>query len=184
MATELRPYNWRDETSRLVWELDRAHSRIEDLGSALDNGDRVSADHTLRLAHDTITSVAQAVKTMGVEFPPKADADEPDAIGSSLAIGGSGAAAIALDVLMNAMVALALTDDTSDADFLIGACVDAENAYEVSAAVLEAAPHGDGPALFDLRRAFETEGEIALRKKLTTARPRVRQIYERVRRAA
>ncbi len=184
MTSDLRSYDWRVETGRLVLELHRAHSTIEDLGSALDDGDEFSTDHTLRLAQDAVTSVARSVKTMRAELPPGADPDEPDVIGSSLAIGGSGAAAIALDVLVNAMVALALTDDTADADFLIGACVDAETAYEVSAAVVEAAPRRDGSEMLNLRRAFETDGGIALRKKLFRARPRVREIYERVRRAA
>ena len=154
------------------------------LGSALEEGDESSANETLRSAHDAVTSIAQAVKTMRAELPPQADSNEPDAIGLNLAVGGSGIATIALDVLVNAMVALALTDDDRDTDFLIGACVDAESAYEVSAAVLHAAPGRDGPAIMDLCRAFETEGGIALRRKLTRTRPRVREIYERARQVA
>ena len=91
---------------------------------------------------------------------------------------------MALDTMVNAMMALALTHDGSDLDFLIGIYVDAESAYEVAEAVVQAAPRRHGTAVMDLRRAFETEGGIALREKLTKARPRVREIYERARRAA
>jgi hypothetical protein len=184
MKSDLQPYNWRNETSRVVWELDRAHSTLQDLSCALDEGDERSAQHTLQLAHDAVTSVAHSVKAMRAELPPDADSNEPEVVGSTLAVGGSGVATIALDVLVNAMVALSLTDDTNETDFLIGACVDAESAYEVSAAVLHAAPERQGAAMLELRRAFETDGGIALRKKLTRARPRVREIYERARRAA
>jgi hypothetical protein len=103
--------------------------------------------------------------------------NDTDAIGLALAIGGSGVAAIALDVMVNAMVALADTDEDDDTDFLIGACVDAQSAYEVSAAVVKAAPSKGGPAIRDLQRAFGTEGEIAVRKRLTA---RVLEINERV----
>ncbi len=184
MASGLQDYSWRDQTSRVAWELDRAHSTIEDLSVALDEGDELAAQQTLRLAQDAVTSAAHSVKAMRAKLPPDADSNEPEVIGSTLAVGGSGVATIALDVLVNAMVALALTDDTNETDFLVGACVDAESAYEVSTAVLQAAPVRDGAAMLDLRRAFETEGGIALRKKLTRARPQVRKIYERARRAA
>jgi len=184
MASGLHPFNWRDETGRLLGKLDHAHSTIADLGSALDEGDEFSAHQTLRSAHDAVTSIAQAVKALRAALPLHTDSNEPDTIGLNLAVGGSGTATIALDVLVNAMVALALTDDDTDTDFLIGACVDAESAYEVSAAVLQAAPQRDGPAMMELCRAFETDGGIALRKRLTRARPRVREIYEQARRAA
>jgi len=184
MASGLHPFNWRDETGRLLGKLDHARSTIEDLGSALEEGDESCAHQTLRSAHDAVASIAQAVKTMRAELPLQADSNEPDTVGLNLAVGGSGIATIALDVLVNATVALALTADDRDTDFLIGACVDAESAYEVSAAVLQAAPQRDGPAMMELRRAFETEGGIALRKRLTRARPRVRELYEQARQAA
>src|SRR6202030_4174965 len=92
----------------------------------------------------------------------------------------SGAATEALDVMVNAMVALAATEDEEDTDFLIGACVDAGNAYEVGAAVVEAAPRTHGIAMLNLKRAFETEGSVALRKRVTGSRPLVLEINERV----
>jgi hypothetical protein len=121
---------------------------------------------------------------MREELPPDTPLDEPDAVGSTLTLGGSGVATIALDVMVNAMLALAATDNNDDTDFLIGACVDAESAYEVSAAVVEAAPRRDGAAMADLQKAFDTEGGLALRRKLIEARPRVREIHDRVRRVA
>jgi hypothetical protein len=176
-----RPYDWREETVRVEWKLDRAHSAMEDLGTALDEGDDASAHHVATLAHEAVGSAAQAVKTLHSEQPPTERLNEPDAIGSTLAIGGSGVATIALDVMVNAMVALAGTDDEDDTDFLIGTCIAAESAYEVSTAVVQAASTRDGPAMLDLQRAFETEGGVALRKKVARARPRVREINERIR---
>jgi len=186
MALDLqqRPYDWREKTVRLEWKLDRAHSAMEDLGTALDEGDDASARSVARSAHDAVGSAAQAVKTLHSEQPPTDDLNEPDAIGSTLAIGGSGVATIAVDVMVNAMVALAGTDDEDDTDFLIGTCIAAESAYEVSTAVVQAASRRDGPAMLDLQRAFETEGGVALRKRVTKSRPRVREINERIRAVA
>jgi hypothetical protein len=180
-------YDWREATNRLVHKLDRAHDAVAELGSALDKGDDAAARQTVQFAHEAVDSVAHAVKTMRSELPPDTALDEPDVVGSTLALGGSGVATIALDVMVNAMMALASTDendDRDDTDFLIGACVDAESAYEVSTAVMQAAPMREGRAILDLRKAYETEGGLALRKRLIDARPRVREIHERVRRVA
>jgi len=181
LSLQLRPYDWREKTVRLEWKLDRAHSAMEDLGNALDEGDDASAHQVAALAHEAVGSAAQAVKSLHAEQPPTERLSEPEAIGSALAIGGSGVATLALDVMVNAMVALAGTDDEDDTDFLIGACIAAESAYEVSTAVVQAASTRDGPAMLDLLRAFETEGGVALRKKVARARPLVREINERIR---
>ena len=103
-------------------------------------------------------------------------------IGSTLALGGSGVATIALDVMVSAMLALAATDDGDETDFLIGACLDAENAYEMSTAVVQDAPRRDTPAMLDLKRAFDTDGSVALRQRVITTRSRVREINERLKR--
>ena len=174
------PYDWREKTIHLVWKLDRAHSKVEELGAALDQGDSAAVRQVLRSAQEAVGSAAEAVKTLDADQSATEGMDEPDVIGSRLAIGGSGLATVALDVMTNAWVALAVTDDGDDTDFLIGACVDAENAYEVSAAVVEAAPRADGSAMLDLKRAFETDGEVALRKRVTRARPRVLEIRKRI----
>jgi hypothetical protein len=175
-----RPFNWREKTVQLASELERAHATMEELGAALDRGDESSVRTMARSAHDAVGSVGYAVKALHRAQPPTEQLDKPDAIGSTLAIGGSGVATIALDVLVSAMVALAATDDGEDTDFLIGACLDAENAYEVGAAVVAAAPNRDAPAMVDLRRAYDTEGSVALRRRVLRARPRVQQIRERV----
>jgi hypothetical protein len=182
MAVDLqqRPYDWREKTVQLAFELERAHATMEDLGAALDKGDDVSARHIAKSAHEAVGSVGQAVKTLRSEQPPAEHLAQPDAIGSALAIGGSGVATIALDVMVSAMLALAATDDGDETDFLIGACLDAESAYEVSAAVVAAAPRRDVPEILDLRRAYETEGSAALRTRVIKARPRVRAIRRRV----
>ena len=164
-------YNWREKSMHLRWKLDRAHSTVEDVGVALNEGDDASARQIIRSAHEAVGSAAEAVKTLQAEQPSTEDLDYPDAVGSALAIGGSGAATDALDVMVNAMVALAATEDEEDTDFLLGACVDAGNAYEVGAAVVEAAPRTHGIAMLNLKRAFETEGGVALRKRVTKSRP-------------
>ena len=54
----------------------------------------------------------------------------------------------------------------------------------VAAAVVEAVPRRQGPAVMELRRAFETDGGIAIRERLTRVQPRVREIYRWSRQAA
>jgi hypothetical protein len=176
------PCDWRKKATQLAFQLERAHSAMEDLGAALDEGDEESARLNARSAHEAVGSVGYAVKTLHTQLPPRELLDEPDAIGSTLAIGGSGVATIALDVMVTAMLALAATDDGDVTDFLIGACLDAENAYEMSAAVVQDAPRRDPPAMFDLQRAFDTDGSVALRQRVITTRSRVREINERIRR--
>jgi len=182
MDLQQHPYDWRRKALQLASQLERAHSAMEDLGAALDDGDEASARLNERSAHEAVGSVGYAVKTLHTEQPPAELLDEPDAIGSTLAIGGSGVATIALDVMVTAMLALAATDDGDETDFLIGACLDAENAYEMSAAVVQDAPRRSTPAMFDLQRAFDTDGSVALRQRVITTRSRVREINERIKR--
>ena len=115
-----RPFDWRQRALQLASELERAHSTLEDLGVALENGDDDSARHIARSAHEAVGSVGYSVKALRSEQPPAAELDKPDAIGSTLAIGGSGVATIALDVMVSAMLALAATENVDDTDFLIG----------------------------------------------------------------
>ena len=187
MILKLPAFDWRESALDLAWKLNRAHNLVDALGTALANGDDVSAQRSEEAAHNAVYSVARRLEAVRSELSPDIAMTESDAVGSTLAIGGSGVATLALDVMVNAKVALAATDETDetdDADFLVRACADAENAYEVAAAVVKAVPSREGPAVMELRRAFETEGGIALRRKLTKARPRVREIYERVKQAA
>jgi hypothetical protein len=183
-VSDWRETDWREKALHLAWKLNRAHNLIDDLGIALDEGDGRSALRRAEVAQNAINSVARALNAMRIEPSPDVPLAEPDAVGSTLAFGGSGVATMALDVKVNAMMALATTRDKGETDFLIGAYVDAESAYKVAAAVVETAPRRQGPAVMELRRAFETEGGMALKKRLTQARPRVREIYERTRRAA
>lgn len=181
---EHQTFDWREKASHLAWKLNRAHSLIEDVGTALDHGDEKSAQRRAEAAQNAVNSVARALRAIRAEPSPEIAVAEPDAVGSALAMRGSGVATVALDVKVNAMMALAATHDQGETDFLIGACVDAENAYEVAAAVVEAVPRREGSAVLELRRAFETEGGVALRQRLTQVQPRVREIYQRSWRAA
>jgi len=181
MTLDQQPsYDWRQKSMHLAWKLDRAHEGVEALAAALEADDVRSARRAARSVHGDVGAVAEEVKRLRAEQPPLASMDDPDAIGSALTIGGSGVATIALDVMVGAMVALAVTDDADEeTDFLIGACVDAESAYEASTAVVRAVPRTDGPALLNLKRAFGTEGEVALRRRVVQARARVREINNR-----
>ena len=184
MQMDQQVFDWREKAQHLAWKLNRAHNLIDDLGAALSEGDEKSAQRRAEVAQNAVNSVARALHAMLAEPTPDTQLAEPDVVGSTLTVGGSGVATLALDVKVNAMMALAATHDKGETDFLIGACGDAESAYEVAAAVVDAAPRRQGPAVMELRRAFETEGGIALRERLTKARPRVLAIYERTRRAA
>jgi hypothetical protein len=177
-------FDWREKASHLAWKLNRARCLIDDVGTALDHGDEKSAQRRAEVAQNAVNSVARALSAMRGQPSPEVALAEPDAVGSALAMRGSGVATVALDVKVNAMMALAGTHDQGETDFLIGACVDAESAYEVAAAVVEAVPRREGSDLMELRRSFETEGGIALRQRLTQVQPRVREIYQRSRRAA
>jgi len=179
-----QPFDWRENALHLAWKLNRAHSLIDDLGTALDEGDEKTVQRRAEVAQNAVNSVVRALSAMRAEPSPEVALAEPDAVGSVLAMGGSGVATMALDVKVNAMMALAGTQDESETDFLIGACLDAESAYEVAAAIVEIVPRRQGSAVLELRRAFETEGGIAIRERLSQVQPRVREIYQRLRRAA
>ena len=180
MAEEaLQFYDWREKTTHLAWKLDRAHSTVKGLGAAIDAGSDRTAQRMAKTAHEVVDSAANAVESLQHEKPLAERLSETDVIGSTLAIESSGVAIVALDVMINAMLALAATDDEDDSDFLIGACIDAESAFEVGAAVAQAVPTSDGAAIRDLRRAFATEGGSALRRRVADAFPRVREVHDR-----
>ena len=181
MPTRQRPtYDWRSDTTRLAGQLDKAHSAVDVLSSALDEGDGVWAKNVEKMAHETVCFVADSVKTLKAKQPSTEAVDDLDAKGSSLALAAGGVATVALDVIVNALVALANTEDGDDTDFLVSASLDSEYAYEVGVAIVEAAPQSDEHGLVDLERALRSEGSKALTKKVTQARPRVLAIRERV----
>jgi hypothetical protein len=184
MALEEQPaYDWRGKAHHLAWKLDRAHNAVQVLGTALDDGDPRSARRRYRAAREAVGSVADEVETFRSEQAPSELLEEQEAAGTTLVMRGSGSATVALDVMIDAMTTLSVTDEVDDTDVLIGACIDAERAYEDSTAVVKAASQAHGPALRDLERAFNTEGEVALRKRVTADRAAVHAINERVRRS-
>jgi hypothetical protein len=160
--------------------LNRAYSAVDDLSVALDNGHDAAAQSIARSAFEAVGRVTGAVETLSAERPPEARMSEADAVGSAIAIGGSEVATAALDMMVNAMVALTTTDDEGDTDFLIGACVDAASAYQAGAAVVQAAPGTDGPAMMDLKQVLEAEGGAAVSQRVNDARPRVLEINARI----
>lgn len=175
-----RPYDWRGKAFHLAWKLDRAHRAVHVLGSALEEGHPRSARRRHRTVCKVVASVAEEVKTLRSEQPPTNHLEEHEATGSTLVIRGSGSATDALDVMVHAMTTLSLTEQGDDADVLIGACIDAEWAYQDGTAIVKAASQAHGSSLSDLERAFDTEGEVTLRKRVTADRTAVRAISERV----
>lgn len=171
---------WRGNVMFVSSKLNRAHAAVHALGEALENGHTRSARRQYRTARHEVTAVAQEVKTLGTEQPSPAVMTEMTATGSTLAIRGSGAATIALDVMVDAMAGLTATEEDGDTDTLIGACIDAEQVYKDSAAVVKAVSNAHGSALTNLERAFDTGGEVALRRKVRDARTRVHDINQRV----
>lgn len=180
---EQRPYDWRGRAFHLAWKLDRAHTAAQILGTALDEGDPLATRRHYRAAREAVGSVAKEVKTLRCEQPPTEWLKEQGATGPTLVIRGSWSATVALAVMVDAMTTLSVTREVDDTDVLIGACIDAERAYEDSTAVVKAASQAYGSALGDLERAFDTEGEVALRKRVTAGRAAVHTISERVRRS-
>ena len=181
MTRRHRPtYDWRRKTKCVAEQLDEAHSAVEALGTALDEGNGSSSQHVEATAKDAVGFVAESVKNLRTEQPPAAEMDDLDRAGSTLAIGGGGVATVALDVMVNAMMALAATDDGDETDLLVSASLDAGNAYEVGVGIVEAVPQADEPGMVDLKQALRTEGSKALTKRVIQARHRVLAIRERV----
>ena len=177
---EQRPYDWRGKAFHLAWKLDRAHAAAHVLGTTLDEGDPLAARRRYRAAREAVGSVAKEVKTFRCEHPPTEGLDERGATGPTLVIRGSWSATVALVVMVDAMTTLSFTHEVDDTDVLVGACIDAERAYEDSTAVVKAASQAYGSVLGNLARAFDTDGEVALRKRVTAGRAAVHAISERV----
>jgi hypothetical protein len=180
MVRKRRQGEWRRDVTRLSGQLGRAHSVVAALGSALDTEQHDTARRIEETARESVGFVAQSVETLGVTQRDGEHMDELDAAGSSLAASGGRAATVALDVMVDAMVALAATQDREETEFLVGTYVDAERTYEIGAAVVDAVPARDEPGLRDLERSFDTDGGKALREKVSRARSRVLEIRHRV----
>lgn len=175
-----RSYDWRAGSGELIGRLDRAHSAAQDLSSALERGDEDSAHALAHSALEAVGSIDDAVAALSAQLPPEARLSEPDRARSMVAIGGSDVACVALDVMVNALLALAATDDDDDTDCLIAAYVDAASAYQVAATAVENAPKADGAAIRDLKGSFDLQGESSLRTTLTRDRGRVVEISRRL----
>ena len=172
-------HDWRSETKHLAGQLERAHDVVEAMGAALDEADDAGAKSVEAVARDAVVIVAKSVKTLSTERPPADNLSEPEGLGSTLAVAGGGVATVALDVMVNAMAALATTDDNDDTEFLVGASLDAESAYEVGSAVVQASTSADLPRMVNLQRTLDTGACRALRERLIRSRPRVQAMKER-----
>ena len=113
------------------------------------------------------------MKTLRDEQPPTEDLDEPAVTGSALTIDGAAAATMALDVMVSSMIAPSATEDEDATDVLVGVCIDAARLYEGSTAIVKAASQSHGSDVLDLKRAFDADGEVALRNRVVAARARL-----------
>lgn len=171
---------WRVRAAYLSTKLDRAYSCVYFLGDALEKGDSHAVRGPWNSARRAVDSVAREVHTLRDEQPPTEEQEEPAVTGSALTIDGADAATMALDVMVNSMVALSATTDEEATDVLIGDCVDAARVYEGSAAVVKASLHSHGSETLDLKRAFDADGEVALRNSVVGARARLGDMNEGV----
>lgn len=176
-----RQYGWREQAAQVASELHRARSAVETLNSDLERNDTKSARRDFLAVREKLGSVAEQVKALRAEQPPIDELGEPDATASTLAITGSGVATVALDVLVNAMVAMSAAgdEDNEETDFLVGACMDAELAYLTCTAIVHAAPESEKSEVHELKQAFDTDGGKALRKRVNEAHSKVLQINRR-----
>jgi hypothetical protein len=179
-----QPYEhaWRARAAFLSTKLDRAHACVYFLGDALEKGDSRAARGPWHSARRAVDSVAREVSVLRDEQPPADEHDEPAVTGSALTIDGADAATMALDVMVNSMVALSATTDEDVTDVLIGDCVDAARVYEGSAAVVKASLHSHGAETVDLKRAFDADREVALRSSVVGAQARLGERNEHVER--
>ena len=177
-----QPYEhlWRGRATFVASKLDRARSAVEALGDAFDEDDGAKTRRRYRSARDEIASIAAEVNGMRSEQLAVDEMEQSTATGSTLVIRGTGAATIALDVMVDALAALGSAEEVDDVDVLIGACIDGHQAFEDCAAVVKAAAKAHGTSLSNLERAFNTEGEVALRKRVSEARRKVHNVNARV----
>ena len=170
-----QPYEhaWRARAAFLSTKLDRAHSSVYFLGDALERGDTRVARAPWHSARQAVDSVARDVKTLREEQQTTEVEPDSEVSASSLTIDGADAATVALDVMVNSMVALSATEDEAASDVLIGDCVDAARVYDSSAGIVKAALQSRGSEVLDLKRAFEADGEVALRRSVLGSRARL-----------
>ncbi len=78
--------------------------------------------------------------------------------------------------MVDAVAGLTVTDDVDDVDVLVGASIDAQQAFGDCTAIVKAAANAHGGRLDGLDRAFNSEGEIALRRRVSDARRRLQSV--------
>lgn len=170
---ERRTIDWRKRAECVVGQLTTARTALEALSAALETGDRAAVQTVEPTAYTAVRGAAQSVRLMRAEGPLTTDTTIVNLTGSSLVLGGAEVASCALDVMLNAMIALAGPADDDDIDFLVSATISAESTYEIGMAVVEAAPQWDAAELMDVGSAFATEGRETMMKRMIQARSEV-----------
>ncbi|HUO48489.1 MAG TPA: hypothetical protein VMU09_06620 [Acidimicrobiales bacterium] len=161
---------WRRQAAHLGVRLRRAHVAVHSVAATLDKGRPRAAGRRQAVARHHIESVAREIESLRGLRPAEGHEDETAAAGSSLALRSATAAALSLDVMLDAVVALGTAHGRHDTEVLIGACIDAEQGYAESVAVVRAAATAHGAAIRTLTQAFDTDGEVDLRRRLEQKR--------------
>jgi hypothetical protein len=163
-------HRWRRQATHLGGKLRRAHVAVHSVAATLEKGRDRSARRRYAVARHQMASVARDIEALRTEQAGDDQQDDTAAAGSALAIRGAEAAAVALDVMLDAVVALGTESEDHETEDLIGACIDAEQGYAESAAVVRAAAKAQSDGIRKLKQAFDTDGEIALRGRLRQKR--------------
>jgi hypothetical protein len=174
MTTNRRTdHRWRRQAMHLGSKLRRAHVAVHSVAATLDKGHDRAARRRYAVARHQMDAVARDIEVLRAQRPdePRGEPVQDTAsAGSMLAIRGAEAAAMALDVMLDAVVALGSETERHETEVLIGACIDAEQGYAESAAVVRAAAKAQDDGIRRLKMAFDTDGEIALRRRLKQKR--------------
>ena len=163
-----RPFehHWRRSAAHLGTQLRRAHVAVHSVAATIDKGRTRSAHRRYATARHRIAAIAGDVAAFRAQRPGPEHLGETAAAGSALTLRGAEAATLSLDVMLDAVMALRAVDDRRETELLIGACIDAEQGFAQSVAVVRAAATAHAAAVRTLSKAFDSDGEQALRLRL------------------
>ena len=165
--------DWPKRAECLAGQLTTARTALDTLSVALESADQIAVQTVQTTAYTAVRGTAQSVKSMRAEGSRTNDTEVSKVTGSSLVLWGAKVASCALDVMLNAMIAVASTPDDDDTDFLAAATISAESTYEIGMAIVEAVPRCDAAELVDLGRVFPTEGRETMMKRMIQTRSEI-----------
>jgi hypothetical protein len=173
---------WRAKAALLASNLDHTRMAVSGLETMLNHDEPPAAQRRRRSEIDQqLSALTGEVRALRAHQPPPPHADRGATLGLPLAIEGSETAALALDVMVDAITALHEVEDGLDTEILLGACIDAERAFEDATVILRATAYASGFDMVKLDQAFHTDGQSALRDRLISKGTDVETISRRCR---